>query len=258
MSQVETIALWTGLFASIAGIVLSVVATLFAIWVNKGATEVNNQTIKSLQKIESSVDQLSRDTRELITAAWNRMLGDMGGSETAQTDTNAPEQISGGIANEIRSELAEEIPEAPGQKIERIEQALQDLQRTVAAQLRARSNSSRSNSFDFLLKRISALSVEARALLSSVASGAHLDRNQYRTAAKSTVLRGPLRELRAAGLIVPLEGLDENQEGVPVYWLPGTPKMTRLALSMLPEPPVETGKTIHQALREIGYKLESA
>jgi mannose/fructose/N-acetylgalactosamine-specific phosphotransferase system component IIC len=59
MTDVEKIALWVGLIASIVSIVLSVVAIVFARIVDKSAREVSAQTIKSLQKIESYVERLS-------------------------------------------------------------------------------------------------------------------------------------------------------------------------------------------------------
>jgi hypothetical protein len=41
-----------------SGVVLSIVAVVFAIRVNNRATDVNNQMIRSLQKIESSVERM--------------------------------------------------------------------------------------------------------------------------------------------------------------------------------------------------------
>src|SRR5687767_934087 len=42
------VALWTGLFASIAGIVLSIVAIVFTVWVSNKATKISDETIRSL------------------------------------------------------------------------------------------------------------------------------------------------------------------------------------------------------------------
>ena len=183
MSQVETVALWAGLISSIAGIVLSIVAMVFAIWVNNRATDINNQMIRSLQKIDSSVERVSSDTRELITAAWNKMLGDMGHeNETDGADADEPEQISGGIASELRSELTEDLHEGPAPKIERLEQSLRELQETVATQLRQKPISRRLEPIDSLVRAIALLPVEAKALHSILIKGHHLERAQYRAA----------------------------------------------------------------------------
>jgi hypothetical protein len=133
MSQVETVALWAGLISSIAGIVLSIVAMVFAIWVNNRATDINNQMIRSLQKIESSVERVSTDTRELITAAWNKMLGDMGrDTEADSASSETPDEISSGIASEVRSELmGDDEEEEATTKIDRLERALQEYKKRL-------------------------------------------------------------------------------------------------------------------------------
>jgi len=64
----QTIALWVGLLSGIVGIVLSVVAIVFTVLVDRRSSQVTGQTIQSLQKIESAVERLSSDTRELIKA----------------------------------------------------------------------------------------------------------------------------------------------------------------------------------------------
>src|SRR5258708_34989048 len=133
MSQVETVALWAGLIASIAGIVLSAVATWFALRVNDQATAINNQMIKSLERIESSVERVSSDTRELITAGWNKMLGNMGNQiDPGASNPDSTDSIVNGVATEIESELNEDGSEEPEAKIQRLEEALRELQVTVS------------------------------------------------------------------------------------------------------------------------------
>lgn len=75
MTDVEKVALWIGLLSGAISIALSLVAIVFAILVDKRAKDVSDQTIKSLQKIESAVERQSDDTRELIKAGWDKMLG---------------------------------------------------------------------------------------------------------------------------------------------------------------------------------------
>ena len=65
MTQVETAGLWIGLISGIVSIVLSIVAIAFARAVDRSSRQVTEQTIKSLQKIETEVARLSDDTREL-------------------------------------------------------------------------------------------------------------------------------------------------------------------------------------------------
>jgi hypothetical protein len=259
MGQVETVALWAGLIASIAGIVLSIVAMVFAIWVNNRATEVNNQMIRSLQKIETSVDRVSTDTRELITAGWNKMLGGMDRDRDDEAlDSDTSEEISSGIASEVRSELMEGAQgEGSGPKIERLEQALQELQETVAAQLRNRSISQRRSEslLDSLAETVGDLPVEAKALLFILIRGMHLDRKQYRTAQQNSVLKIPVRALRRSGLLVPLEGFGDGDEREPVYHL--APKLVRrlkIAAQLAGEVPRDVLESVSAALKAIGYR----
>ena len=257
MSQVETVALWAGLIASVAGIVLSIVAMVFAIWVNNRATDVNNQMIKSLQKIESTVERVSTDTRELIAAGWNKLLGNMNGETDAEAaDPDVPDQISSGLASEVRSELMEGASEGDtAQKIERIERALQELQETVSAQLRRRPVGRQPESLlDSLVQAVRDLPMEAKALLSILVRGKHMDRKQYRAAQQNQVLKFPIRALRGSGLLVPLEGLSDDGEPVPVYHLaPGIARRVRIATRLTSDVPKDLLESVSAALKTIGY-----
>ena|SRR5436190_17397695 len=104
MNNVEQVALWVGLISGIVSIVMSVVAIAFAVMVDRSSRAVTAQTIKSLQKIESDVERLSSDTRELIKAGWDRMLGSV--SLAYPPESTAPSQLASGIAAELKSELA--------------------------------------------------------------------------------------------------------------------------------------------------------
>jgi len=221
MSQVKTVALWAGLIASIAGIVLSIVATEFAIWVSKQSAEVNLQMIKSLQKIESTVEHLSADTRELITAGWNKMLTGIGGqSDTETSASDASDEISEGMASEVRSELEDEFGESDSQRIERLESALEDLKETMAAQLRRRRKQDPEDVVLTLTEELRALPVEARAILSILSRGRHLTRKQYLSSTRNPILKIPIKRLRTFGLLVPLVGKSEDGKSEPVYYFP--------------------------------------
>jgi hypothetical protein len=255
MSQVDTVALWAGLISSIAGIVLSIVAMWFAIWVNDRSTEVNNQMIKSLQKIESSVERVSADTRELISAAWKKMLGDIGqDGEPEADDVGEPEQISGGIASELKSELTEGLSNSAGPRIESIERTLKDLQETLAAQLRDRTSTGRSESLDGLVRKVNGLPADAQALLLILVNGRHLDRSQYIAASQDSELGPAVQALRSAGLLVPLAGWNEESERIPVYYLaPGRQRRIKVAMQLTKDVPRDVVNRILEALGGIGY-----
>jgi len=242
--------------SSVASIVLSVVAIAFAIWVNNRASEIDNQMIRSLQKIESTVERVSSDTRELITAGWNKMLGGIGPDDVADAADDSREAISGGLATEVRSELlADEgaSPPASPDRLERIQRTLEDLQQTVAAQLGQRPIPSGKH-IDLVLRRMSMLPIEARSILEVLASGRHIDRKEYVAAMKDPVLGDPLRSLRKAGLLVPLEGVGEDGDPVPVYHLPpGWVRRIRTALKLTGEIPDEIQSKVRATLSQHGY-----
>jgi len=85
LTQLETVGLWAGLLSAVVSVVLSLVAIFFARDVDRRSIEISNQTIRSLQTIQSTVQRLSEDTGGLIKVAWERMLGTMG-AQSAQAD----------------------------------------------------------------------------------------------------------------------------------------------------------------------------
>ena len=258
MSQVETVALWAGLIASIAGIVLSIVATIFAIYVSKESSLVNQQMIRSLQKIETTVEHLSADTRELITAGWNKMLAGLGAEDDGDT-SEAPDEISSGIASEVRSELTEDgIGESGPQRVERLERALEDLRETLSAQLRQRPTRDSTDPISALAEKIRGLPIEARAFISILSRGRHLTRKEYTISSINQPLKVAMKSLRTAGLLVPLQGHSEDNGPVPVYYFPpGTTKHIRVASQLAGEVPKEILEKISDALKTIGYVPKS-
>src|SRR5437660_1626484 len=115
LTQVETVGLWTGLLSAVVSIVLSVVAILFARDVDRRSMEISNQTIRSLESIQSTVQRLSDDTGGLIKVAWERMLGTMGAA-TAQPDSELQGLLYGLLA-EFRQD-ANDL--APGTGVDRL------------------------------------------------------------------------------------------------------------------------------------------
>ena len=105
MTELERVALWVGLFAGVVSIVMSFVAIAFAILVDRSARAVSSQTIKSLQKIESEVERLSGDTRELIKAGWDKMLGNVDRDSHVKTIETPAKEVAAGVASELRAEL---------------------------------------------------------------------------------------------------------------------------------------------------------
>ena len=264
MSQVEVVALWAGLIASIAGIVLSIAALIFGVWVNNRATQVNDQTIKSLQKIESTVERLSEDTRNLIKAGWDKMLGGFGDSpgpsKDDEDDEKSDREIASGLTDEAKAELGlidqhkSAQSKSTKEELQQIDQVLNRLQETLQAQLRNASFRGRTGrGTDLMIEKISGLSSKAQALLRAISPAWHLTRDQYQKLRRSPI-SSALLELRAAGLLVPLSGTGDTGEKIPVYWLPpGPSRRIRAALQLTSEPPADIQEIVVKELRNIGY-----
>jgi hypothetical protein len=98
MDAIQSVATWVGLIASIAGIVLSLVAIVFSVLVDRRSSTISERTIQSLQKIESAVERSSTDTRELIKAGWDKMLGSVDRSfPTGGNVESSAKDIAAGI-----------------------------------------------------------------------------------------------------------------------------------------------------------------
>lgn len=256
MTIVDQVALWAGLIASIVSIVLSFVAIAFAILVDRSSRQVTAQTIKSLQKIETEVERLSGDTREIIKAGWDKMLGSSYPAAASQSDANAAKELAAGIASELRAEL--NIPEKTSGPEEtrvmaRFDEAIKELESTVAAQIRSEPTNDRTGSpiarAEELLRSVSPA---ARALAERLSSY-HLTRQQYVALSKGP-LADALSELRRSGILVPLTGKDDQGKEVPVYYYP--PQLTkplRAVVSVMPSPNGEVRELVTSELKRINY-----
>jgi hypothetical protein len=263
MSTVEKVALWSGLISSIVSIVLSIVAIVFAVLVDRAARNVTAQTVKSLQKIESEVDRSSSDTRDLIKAAWEKMLVGNGMVQAAASIRgDAPaKEIAAGTAAELREDLREDIrmlsekPDASNQNnLEKsLNEGLQRFQESLVAQIRTELlPRKRGTLVDQAWKILDGLSGEAKALAVEIASY-HLTRKQYKR-----LLAGPLStaisELRHAGILVPLTGQDKAGQEIPVYWFPSRlSQAVSTAIPLITIPSSAARDQVKAELERVGY-----
>lgn len=264
MSQVETVALWVGLIASVAGIVLSIAALVFGVWVNNRATEVNNQTIRSLQKIESAVERLSDDTRNLIKAGWDKMLGDFGDDKVSTAESiESARDMASGFDQEARLELGlnGEGTEKPqitsAEQVKRLEKVLAGVEEMLTTQLgNARFTERPSRGVDRAVKQISALSPDAQALLAELVNARHLTRKQYKDLTKNPRLGSSVRELRKSGFLVPLSGTHLDGHKIPVYWLPGgIVSPVKAAIQLLPNVAKEHSSMVSEELNRVRHQM---
>jgi len=208
MNQVESVAFWVGLIGSIVGIVLSVVAIVFSILVDRRSSKVSDHTIQSLQKIESAVERLSSDTRELIKAGWDKMIGNVDRTPPSIAGDSNAKDVAAGIAAELRSELAS-LANTKGShhdkspvQAEQLEQYLKNFEASLMAQLKAnQANVRPSVRLEGLLDTVSELSKPTQALVRAIRN-VHLTQNEYKRLSDGR-FGASILELRRAGLLAP-------------------------------------------------------
>jgi len=257
MNQGQTVAFWIGLIGSVVGIVLSIVAIVFSILVDRRSSKISDHTIQSLQKIESAVERLSSDTRELIKAGWDKMLGNVDRAVPPASSESSAKEVAAGIAAELRSELTtlggdRGSADKAQLKVEELEKYLKNLEASLMAQLRAQRMDARpSTRFESVLEMIGDLTPQTHALLRSI-SDSHLTQTEYKRLA-STRFGPSLLELRKAGLLVPV--VHNTSTGPePCYYFPsGIAKIARAAFHVLPEPPKELQREVAKELKLVGY-----
>ena len=258
MNQLIDVATWVGLFAGVVGMALAVVAIWFTFSTDARSRRVSEQMIRSLQKIETSVERSSADTQGLIKVAWDRMLGDsrqsVGSPDQSDSEPDsANNQIAAGLAEEVRSELSDKNGALDEDRlVQRITEAIQ-------AQLRAGQSSGGriSDRVDYWLRTITHLSPPALALAQIMAKDGHLNRSQYRSlsAANSTYARA-IRELRTKGVITALAGEGEPRSQQPVYWFsPNDSRFIATALSLVPEVAGPRKDQLIKDLERVGYLI---
>jgi hypothetical protein len=189
LTQVETVALWTGLIGGVVSIVLSLVAIVFARDVDRRSERVSTQTIQSLEKIEATVERLSEDTRGLIKVAWDRLLGQVGGSAAMQAGEMSKQAASGLLAelratlrDLIREEgLGDEATEEVTDVVSAVERELAEPQQGVV-RAQSRLGTLRTGAFEAVVEsihRLDPLATEFLRVLDMEKS--HLSRKVYRT-----------------------------------------------------------------------------
>lgn len=249
----QTIALWVGLIGTIVGIVLAIVAIVFSILVDRRSSRISDQTVQSLQKIESAVERQSSDTRDFVKAGWDKMLGNVDRPPQSGTDVSAKE-IASGIAAELRAELAAIRPEAQSAaKTAEIERVLDSVEASLAAQLRNQPATSRpSEALDSTVAAARTLSQGAQELLRQIAR-VHLGRDEYRKLAQGK-FGDALHELRASGLLIPLQHRSEDGKPLPCYWFsPQMASVIRNAVRFLEKSDPGLRDEVRHELVRVGY-----
>jgi hypothetical protein len=257
MTDVDKVALWAGLISSVIGIVLSIVAIVLSVVSNNRATAVNDQTIKSLQKIESAVERLADDSRTLIKAGWDKMLGNFGsgdGLNQAQCVQEEPVEIAlppPAVPIVTEGAAADEATSA-NERFALLENQLMELRRSLARPVReAEKGATPSQNVDILTNILSNLSPRAHALFDLLSRSRHLSGTQYAALEKSDIGL-ELRELRQAGLLVQLSGHGVDKERV--YWLPTKfSRAAKVATQLAPRISAQLVENVFGELVKVGY-----
>lgn len=257
MGTVGTIGLWIGIISGIISITLAIVAIVISASVNRRANDINDQTIKSLQKIETEVERLSEDTRGLIKAGWDKMLGSFGISKADDLlDEDAIRKVSEGLVAELKSEIDSASTDTHLSKKQSDE--LSSMYKKIEERLSSIIESSQSISSaryfpDIILDKLRKLSPLAIALLNEIRPR-HLTDENYKSLLDGELLRQPVLELRKVGFLVPLPGYSKEYKEIPVYYYP--PNMTRLLNALMPisqDIPLEVGEIVKNELQRIHY-----
>jgi hypothetical protein len=262
MTQVEVVALWAGLLTGVASIVLSIVAIVTSILADRRSVSVSQHVIQSLQKIETTVAQQSGDTRQLIKAAWDKLLGAVDHQVLDRpNDSSSAKEIAQGIAAELREEFRRasdttsvSVPGSSAAKSAHIEEVVENLEQSLEALLeRMREPTRPRDALEAVLNNVSSLSSEAQALL-KVMYQQHLSRNQYQSLLKSPFAGPALIELRRRGLITPVQGQSNNGKPIPCYYFPSDMgKALRAAIQLLPPLPDSIEERMRKDLTATGY-----
>jgi hypothetical protein len=264
MSELIAVATWIAVLAGVVGITLSVVAIWFSFRVEAASRRVSEAMIRSLQKIESSVERSSADTQDLIKVGWNRIFNGSGISPAVELDEARQSMddsniklIAAGLAEELRSELAPANGASSGSLNE--DRVVQRVTDAIQAQLRvnrplvAQNSANRVEKWAKILAQLSPLSY---ALVKYLGDFGHLSRQQYeRLLSGSEDIRDALNELRKAGLLVPLSGQKEGESpATPVYWFPpGEKTNLRIAYDLVSRDSRRWQKELVAPLRKAGY-----
>ncbi|TCC33595.1 hypothetical protein E0H50_16665 [Kribbella sindirgiensis] len=251
---------WIGVITGVVGVTLSIVAIWFALAVDKRSQAVTEQTIKSLQKIETSVERQSSDTQNLIKAGWDRLLGNaIPGPSLIASGAQDVKALASGIAAELKTELApaanaEGDSAASNVDREAVEEALQNALASLDELTRQPSaGGSTSSRVDRLMEELAELDPFTFELARAIGQyGVHLERNQYVRLLNSGA-RNAVRKLRAVGILSPLTP-HGDQNGKPVYWYPPSVASTiNVAFALLNRVETDAATAVREALVKAGY-----
>lgn len=260
----EDVALWIGLLGGLISIVLAIVAMVFTFAVDRRSTSVNEQVIQSLQKIESTVEGVAGDTRDLIKVAFDRMLPrgegavDDGDAVLRAQDDEAVRAIAAGVAAELRADLGPSGPDQPDRlAVERLDSAVDRIERTLQAQL-STSTSGRTTAerLDALMRRVADLSPPAREVMRvMIEVGRHLTRQQFMEL-RQTPTGEAVQELRRASVIGPLRSRAEGTDEPVYYFAPSTSEYVPAVVALQSAATQAVSKTVRDDLRRVGYLPE--
>jgi hypothetical protein len=256
LTQLETVGLWAGLLSAVVSVVLSLVAIFFARDVDRRSIEISNQTIRSLQTIQSTVQRLSEDTGGLIKVAWERMLGTMG-AQSAQADGDLQGLLAGLIA-EFRED-ANEI--APGTGVEKLAREVGERVRRATDRKGGaeRHSAPRSWAFNAAVEAIESLSPLSIELLRALEGGHHLTRTQYQQLRRDPDLAVAVDELRDQDLVVPLQRRGPRGEETIYGLAPWFLEVIGPALVFTghESPSGAEAQRVMSALRDVGYAADN-
>lgn len=247
-------ATWIGVIVGITGIVLAIVTIRLAEATDRRAQTVNDQVIKSLQKIETEVERTSSDTKNLIQVAWEHMVSQTGSADASVGASNAAgvRQIAAGIAAELRGEQQDEKsasgdehrsdPDAMFEQLtERLDRTLESLSSTGTTRTQ----------LDAAITKLNALSAPATELVGLLLRGGHITPQQVRKSA-GTTLRRALSELRSVDIVVPLTGHGDPDNLV--YWFPpGMAETFDRAMTLARNRSPRARAKLSEELKSVGY-----
>lgn len=266
-------ALWVGLLAGVVGIALSTFAIWFAWKTNERADRADRERAQTLVKVESLVDRLSSDVREVIKDAVLRVNPPAPVSPGA---SGSIKELAAGLADELRlglgtpgydtsiaepdrrevklsgveggpSEEEADSDENLGDRIDTLEKRLQEQMRYMELLV---------GGTPAVLGALDSMSFVAQELARHLGliEQRHLSNDEYWRLHEIPMIRDAIHELRGRGILAPLRGARKNGKFQRVYWfVPDLVEPVREALELLAPVPDRVAKRVHEALADVGY-----
>jgi len=201
MDEVERVALWIGLLGSVVSTSLAVVALAFTYVVNKRSDNVSDQTIRSLERIQGSVQRVSDDTTNLIKAGWDKMLAGLAVPSPQDAELEPAQEVAAGL----RAEISETLRPTDGAQMDMkdlVDELANNAEDAVKAGALEASDSARA--VDRVLSLLDQVSPAARELAKVLAFGPrHLKRTEYQLLMHDPRTSQAVREMRSLGFLTP-------------------------------------------------------